>query len=125
MSLLAHTGPKGSTELHRFTPKLLLTFNYVKKNATRRPVGGVQRLTNELTSNVLMSWYGNVMVAFDVTSASAVVPKLVKVKESHTAFHLEGVPTLAPFAPPHHLLTRSQVDNKCAVVLWKERSQKE
>lgn len=48
-----------STELYRFT--LLLTFNYVKKNATRWFVGGVERLNNELTANMVMSCYGNVI----------------------------------------------------------------
>lgn len=52
-----------STELYRFPLKLLLTFNYVKKNATRWFVGRAERLpvNNELTAKMVMSCYGNVI----------------------------------------------------------------
>lgn len=40
------------------------------------------------------------MVEFDVTSVSAVALEVFQGQRG-TAFHLEGVPTLAPFATPH------------------------
>lgn len=48
-----------SSELYRFTLKLLLTFNYVKKNAAWWFVGAAERLNNELAANVVMAGYGN------------------------------------------------------------------